>query len=130
MSKDNTPVLTMEYLLGKIDQLANDTAYLRETVAALQDLKPDPAFADNPEGDNASTAKAQALGSAIKCRETTNQQLIALYTKMYDDIKGPAPDDRIDQVRRILGTFAEADQEKLGIMMNVALKMLGLPTED
>jgi len=130
MSNDNTPALTMEYLLGKIDQIANDTAYLEKAIAALQDLKSEPAFADNPMGDNAGAEKAEALSDVVKCRETTNQQLIALYTKMYDDIKGPAPDDRIDQVRRILGTFAEADQEKLGIMMNVGLKMLGLPTDN
>ena len=87
MSDNNTPALTMEYLLGKIDQLANDTAYVHETIAALNALKPDPAFADNPEGDNASTAKAQALGNVMKTRETTNQQLIALYSKMYEDMR-------------------------------------------
>ncbi|MCL1952138.1 MAG: hypothetical protein FWF60_04850 [Oscillospiraceae bacterium] len=130
MSNDNTPQLTMEYLLGKIDQIASDTAYLHEAIAALKDMKSEPAFADNHQGDNAGMAKAQALGEVVTCRETTNQQLIALYRQMYEDIKGPAPDDRIDQVRRILGTFAEADQEKLGIMMNVAMKMLGLPTND
>ena len=100
MSNDNTPQLTMGYLLGKIDQIANDTAYLEKTIAALQDLKPDPAFADNPEGDNASKAKAHALGSAIMCRETTNQQLIALYKQMYEDMKPPSPfRQMLDDVR-------------------------------
>ena len=32
-------------------------------------------------------AKAQALGDVVKCREATNQQLLKMYEKMYDDLK-------------------------------------------
>jgi len=126
MSDDNTPALTMEYLLGKIDQIASDTAYLSETITALQDLKSDPAFADNQQGDNAGKAKAQALGSAIMCRETTNQQLLALYKQMYEDLKGPVSDYKTGQLRQILETFSEADPEKLPYMEKIAMQMLGL----
>jgi len=67
-----------------------------------------------------------ALGDAIKSRETTNQQLIALYAEMYEDLKGPMSDYKTGQLRQILETFSEADEEKLPYMENVAMRMLGL----
>jgi len=125
MSDDNTQTLSMEYLLGKIDQIASDTSYLHEAIAALQGMQSDPAFADNPKGDNANQAKALALSQALECRETTNQQLIALYTKMYEDIKAPSPDDKTDQLRRILEVLADVDEERLEHMDSIAEKVLG-----
>ena len=72
-----------------------------------------------------------AMGDAIKSRETTNQQLIALYRQMYEDLKGPASDYKVGQLRQILEIFSEADDlEKLPYMENVAMKMLGLPTTE
>jgi len=127
MSEDNTPALTMAYVLQKLDQLANDTPYLQEAIAALKDLKSDPAFADNPAGDNAGAGKANALSQIVKCRETTNQQFIALYAQMYQDLKVPNSDYKVGQLRQILETFsATEDNEKLPYMENIAMKMLGL----
>ncbi|MDR2686500.1 MAG: hypothetical protein LBB75_02010 [Oscillospiraceae bacterium] len=99
MSNDNTPQLTLEYLLGKIDQIASDTAYLHETIAALQDMKSDPGPPGSP-GDIAGQAKANALCDVVKCRETTSQQLIALYRQMYKDMQGHT-DDKMEQLREI-----------------------------
>jgi len=101
MQNDNTPALTMGYLLGKIDQLTSDTAYLHETIAALQSM----AQTNNPgppgsPGDIAGQAKANALCDVVKCRETTNQQLIALYTTMYKDMRCTG-DERLDQLQKI-----------------------------
>ena len=125
MQNDNTPALTMEYLLGKIDQIASDTSYLRETIAALQDMKSDPAFADNMVGDNAGAAKAQSLGSAIMCRETTNQQLLALYKQMYKDMRSVDSFDS-GQLRQILEKLSEADEEKLPYIESIVMKVLGV----
>jgi len=125
MSEDNTPQLTMGYLLGKIDQIASDTAYLHETVAALKDLKSDPAFADNQQGDNAGEAKAQALGSAIMCRETTNQQLIALYKQMYEDIQDPGR-NKVSRLREIAEIYSHTNPEALDHVQETTEKFLGL----
>ena len=37
--------------------------------------------------DVAGQAKAEALGDVVRCRETTNQQLLTFYEKVYDDLK-------------------------------------------
>ena len=129
MSEDNTPQLTMEYLLGKIDQLANDTPYLSETIAALKDMKSDPAFADNPAGDNAGAGKANALAQIVRTRETTNQHLIALYKQMYEDLRSPGS-NKLDQLRQVTEIFKNASSPSLPFVQEIAEKMLGLSTDD
>jgi hypothetical protein len=129
MSEDNTPALTMEYLLGKIDQIASDTAYLREVITALQRMQSAPEFADNPMGDNAGAEKAEALSDVVKCRETTNQQMIALYKQMYEDIRSPG-NNKLDQLRQVTEIFKNASTPSLPFVQEIAEKMLGLPCDD
>jgi len=129
MSNDNTPALTMEYLLGKIDQLASDTAYLHEAIAALQGMTHDSGECGSP-GDIAGEEKAKALGSAVMCRETTNQQLIALYKQMYDGLKNPlASEDarKMEQLRQAAELFKGASATSMGSIRRLAEKMLCLP---
>lgn len=42
----------------------------------------DPASPGNLQGQ----AKAEAFGTIIRCRETTNQQILRLYERMYEDL--------------------------------------------
>ena len=44
-------------------------------------------MAGHASPDVAGQAKAKALGDVVRCRETTNQQLLAFYEKVYDDLK-------------------------------------------
>lgn len=57
--------LTISYILEQLEKIQADTAHLREAL-------------DKSHGD---------AGRIIDAREGTNQQLIKLYSKMYDDIK-------------------------------------------
>lgn len=90
MTETNRPVPTPEtgtlhdYILAKIDSITDNTAYLKDAVARLGDMKD----AAGP-GDIAGQAKAQALGDIVRCRETTNQRLIELLSKMYEDTRPP-----------------------------------------
>lgn len=90
MTETNRPAPTPEtgtlhdYILAKIDSITDNTAYLKDAVARLGDMKD----AAGP-GDIAGQAKAQALGDIVRCRETTNQRLIELLTKMYEDTRPP-----------------------------------------
>ena len=79
--EDNTMTdnkLTVNYLLEQIEKIANDTDYLFKAIEALNNM-------DNAgvPGDMTGSAKAEALASVVKCRETTNQQLLSVYTQMY-----------------------------------------------
>ncbi len=74
--------LSMDYILERLEAIARDTAYLSETVEALSAMVP----AQGP-GDVAGQAKATALADIVRCRETTNQKLIDMYMKMYEDLR-------------------------------------------
>ena len=101
------PVLTMEYLLAKIDEIASQTEYLHDAVEKLGQMK-----TGNGPGDVAGEAQARALGDIVRCRETTNQQLLKLYEKMYDDLK-PKPSERLMALER-LSTLITANENFAG----------------
>ena len=90
-----TPVLTMEYLLAKIDEIASQTEYLNTAIERLGQMK-----TGNGPGDVAGEAQARAIGDVVRCRETTNQQLLKLYEKMYDDLK-PKETERLTALNRL-----------------------------
>ncbi len=79
-SKD-TPKLTLEYLLQKIEEISKDQPYISEAITALEFMQ------SGGPGDVGAQAKAHALGEIVKAREATNQKLLSLYEKMYDDSK-------------------------------------------
>ena len=78
---------SMNYVLLQIENITAQTAYLNEALQKLGEM----ADGDNADGmspgNTLGQAKAQAIGDIVRCRETTNQQLLKLYEKMYDDLK-------------------------------------------
>ncbi len=69
---------TEEYILQKIAEMQAATAHLHECMDKLADVR-----SDGPE-DIGAQAKAQALADIVRCRETTNQQMLAIYEKMLE----------------------------------------------
>ena len=82
--------LTMSYVLTQIENIAAQTTYLNETVSELGKMFASAPVAYAPP-DIAGEARAKALGDVVRCRETTNQQLLAFYEKVYDDLKPVKP---------------------------------------
>ena len=72
--------LTMDYLLGKLEEISQGQAFIAEAIAELGKMK------SGGPGDVGTQEQARAVGEIIKAREMTNQRLIALYEKMYDDL--------------------------------------------
>lgn len=73
--------LTINYVLNQIEQIVNENAYIHSALEQLSLMpKSDP-------GDIAGQEKAKAIGDIVRFRETTNQQALRLYEKMYDDLK-------------------------------------------
>ena len=95
-----TPVLTIEYLLAKIDEIAKQTEYLNTAIERLGQIK-----TGCGPGDVAGEAQAHAIGDVVRCRETTNQQLLKLYEKMYDDLK-PKESERLAALNRLSNLIA------------------------
>ena len=76
---------TIPYILQQIAAIQSETAYLNEVISRLSGMSE--SKIQSPGGGNVPTeAMAQALCSVVQCRETTNQQLLHLYEKMYDDL--------------------------------------------
>lgn len=86
VNEETEPQLTMSYVLAQIEKIATQTAYLNETVSELGKMFAATPVANAPH-DIAGQAKAKALGDIVRCRETTNQQLLTFYEKVYDDLK-------------------------------------------
>lgn len=82
---------SMEYCLEQIERIGHQTEYLNQAIAELHQM----------DNDSSCAQKAAALGDIVKCRETTNQQMLRFYEKMYDDLKGPAAVDTVSQKSRL-----------------------------
>lgn len=88
---NNTPakefIVSAEYILNKIEKIAQDNAHINTALSNLS-LMADGANGDcGSPGNLLGQAKAQAIADVVKCRETTNRQLLSFYEKLYDDSK-------------------------------------------
>lgn len=101
MAIDTKPTekLTMEYVLGQIEKIATETEYLHNAISELSKTN------SVGPGDVGTQEKAHALGEIVTSREHTNQRLLSLYEKMYDDLKTQSlPSER----ERIIDTMLES----------------------
>ncbi|MDE6841161.1 MAG: hypothetical protein K2P49_10035 [Oscillospiraceae bacterium] len=76
----------LSWLLQQIAALQRDTEYLKEGLAHLSQMNVGGKSAPGEPEDVAGQAKAYALRDMIQGRESTNQQLLALYRDMYYDL--------------------------------------------
>ena len=95
----STERLTMDYILGQIEKIATEAEYLHNAISELSKTN------SGGPGDVGTQEKAHALGEIVTSRERTNQRLLSLYEKMYDDLKSQsAPTER----ERIIDTMLES----------------------
>lgn len=75
---------SVEYILTKMAEIQAETAYLNEALTKLSTMNDgDSGEADAP-GNILGAEKAKALGDIVRCRETTNQQMLRIYEKILD----------------------------------------------
>ena len=92
--------ISIAYLLEQIEKIAAQTDYLNVAIEKLSKLD-----YSAPECGSPPDERAKALGDIVRCRETTNQQLIAFYQKLYEDIK---PESSLTQRKfALLEKFAQ-----------------------
>lgn len=91
--------ITAEYLLSLIEKIADDTEYLKNALAAMKDSIP---YISESE---AGAPAAQGIAKMVASREETNQRILKLYEKMYDDLAGKK-EDSINTNKRMI--FSEA----------------------
>lgn len=78
---------SIPYLLRQIAAIQAETAYVREAIGRLAAMPDGDSGAPGSPGNIQGQAKAEALAGIVKCREATNQQLLSLYEKMYEDLR-------------------------------------------
>ena len=94
----STEKLTMDYVLGQIEKIATETEYLHNAISELSKTN------SCGPGDVGTQEKAHALGEIVTSREHTNQRLLSLYEKMYDDLKSQSvPTERERLIGMMLG---------------------------
>ena len=93
-----TEKLTMDYVLEQIEKIATETEYLHNAISELSNTN------SVGPGDVGTQEKAHALGEIVTSREQTNQRLLSLYEKMYDDLKSQSvPSERERLIGMMLG---------------------------
>ncbi|MBQ8497318.1 MAG: hypothetical protein IJ489_07710 [Clostridia bacterium] len=77
-------ILTVKEIFDAITELKNDSSHIEKALTQLETVK------SAGPGDIGAEAKAQAIATVVKCRETTLQQMLAMYSRMYDDMQNEA----------------------------------------
>ena len=76
----------LSWLLQQIAAIQSDTEYLKEGLDQLAQMGIGDSGEPGSPGNILGQARATALRDMIRGRESTNQQLLRLYEKMYDDL--------------------------------------------
>ncbi len=107
---EKAPEFSITYILTQIERIRVQDDYLKNAIYELGRM-------DNGEpGMGGGTiapgvAKAEALGNVVKCRETTNQELIRFYAKLYDDLKPTPPHPKQALIERMMELAASSGAE-------------------
>ena len=104
--KEQPQMPTMKYVLERIDKIVNDTAHIREAITAVKEME----INGGISGDE---ARGNAISTAVQARETTNQQALRLYEKMYDDLKPKNKSLQEKAMDIVECTFAGEERENL-----------------
>ena len=79
-------ILSIDYVLAQIEKIVENTAYIEvalDSLASVESVGP---------GDIGAEEKAKGIADVVRCRETTNQQLLAFYTKVFNDLTASKKD--------------------------------------
>ena len=78
------------YIFNQIRAIQEQTEYLNEAIRSLSRMSDGDSGDCGAPGNIMGEAKAQAIGDVVRCRETTNQQLLNFYISVYNDLKSQA----------------------------------------
>lgn len=78
--------MTVEDILTRINHITNQTGYITSAFESLVQMGDGDSGDCGAPGNIMGKAKADAVADVVRTRETTNQQILRLYEKMYDDM--------------------------------------------
>ena len=86
MSNNIFGEMTVADILTRINDIINQTGYIGEAYEAFKTMGDGDSGDCGAPGNITGKAKAEAVAEVVRVRETTNQQILRLYEKMYDDM--------------------------------------------
>ena len=102
-------VYNIEYILLQIAKIQEQTEYLNNAIDKLSQMGDGESGVPGSPGNIQGQAKAQAIGDIVRCRETTNQKMLSLYEKMYDDLKPENGNKKLDVLEKLTQITANTD---------------------
>ena len=78
--------MTVADILTRINNIINQTGYITSAFESLVKMGDGDSGDCGAPGNIMGKAKAEAVAEVVRARETTNQQILRLYEKMYDDM--------------------------------------------
>ncbi len=125
IKKEEGQVVALSDILRQMEAIQKDTKYLSEVIEKLSMMQDGDSGTEGCPGNVMGQAKAQALGDIVRCRETTNQQLLRLYEKMYDDrsIRGSMKQKAYNLVEYIVGRGGMASVDKKEMISDILAHM-------
>lgn len=107
-ANENNQEITVKYILEQIEKIRSDSKYIYEALEKLESVIP------SSPADIGSQAKAQGIETVVQCRETTNQQMLKFYEKIYDDLMVQKRDDRREKIELVKSIqFSMIDEMKM-----------------
>jgi hypothetical protein len=95
---------SIKYVMSRIDRIIRENEHIKNALNSIQTMK----LNECPNGGTGDAARAQAIQSTVQSRETTNQKILDLLDKMYDDLKPRQPDIKEAMFRNIIEATAGA----------------------
>lgn len=79
--------ITLAMILEQVNKVVDNNAFFEEALQSLMNMtSSNVPMSPGAPSDVAGEARAKAVADICRARETTNQQLIRFYEKMYDDL--------------------------------------------
>ena len=78
--------MTVADILTRINNIINQTGYITSAFESLVQMGDGDSGDCGAPGNIMGKAKAEAVAEVVRAREATNQQILRLYEKMYDDM--------------------------------------------
>ena len=69
------PAATVEYILGQIEKISEEPAYIREAIERI---------------DNSAPEKSASIAAVVEAREATNRKVLDFYRQIYSDLNPEA----------------------------------------
>jgi hypothetical protein len=95
---------SMKYVMSRIDMIIRDNQHIKNALTAIDTMQ----INESPNGGVGDAARAEAIQNTVQSRETTNQKILEILEKMYDDLKPHRPDIKETMLQGIIEATAGA----------------------